>query len=229
MSLSPTPIAGPLPCRENPDRWFNRGSRTHALRACLGCPARRWCAGQALRERPSWGLWAGVWIDGDIDKVADYLTAIATAPTPAPTPRDADIRPTPLPLRPRVVPPPWSGGVRVGPRGGRTSVRAALLARSSGHCEIMVAGCGLSADLVGSRVGSLSTAEPDSPALAYVSCGCCAEALTGVDPRMARRLGYAGLTRVDAAVRPFLWRQARWVRFDMAGGMHEATAAADTA
>ena len=62
VSVSPAVAAesmNELPCQQDPDRWFDRADRTHALAACLACPVRSWCARQALRDRASWGMWAG--------------------------------------------------------------------------------------------------------------------------------------------------------------------------
>ncbi len=67
----------PLACQLEPDRWFDRTHRTYTLQQCLACPARRWCAEQALRYKPISGMWAGIWIDGQFDRAARYLRAIA--------------------------------------------------------------------------------------------------------------------------------------------------------
>ncbi|WP_353617002.1 WhiB family transcriptional regulator [Mycobacterium sp. ENV421] len=82
-----------MPCRAEPDRWFDRDDRRRALRGCLACPVRSWCAREALRSKACWGMWAGVWIDGEHNAAIDHLWDVAEAP------------PVPLPLRvPRSAP-----------------------------------------------------------------------------------------------------------------------------
>ncbi|WP_082994534.1 WhiB family transcriptional regulator [Mycobacterium sp. 1245801.1] len=79
------PPAKTLPCQRDPERWFNRRHRRDTLAACLNCPARPWCAQQALTWHACWGMWAGVWIDGQHTDAAPYLHAIA-ADHPLPHP-----------------------------------------------------------------------------------------------------------------------------------------------
>ncbi|WP_173008462.1 WhiB family transcriptional regulator [Mycolicibacterium sp. P1-18] len=198
-----------------PERWQNRRERTTALATCLQCPRRRWCAQEALRVHASWGMWAGVWIDGRLSPVEPLLRAIAADPpdlhyTPAatlPVAKTPDLR---LPL-PRRRPPRRPG-----------SVRAAILARSSGHCEVMRAGCILSADILVSRVRSLDAKGVPTPAAAFAACHDCA--LTVTDPAFEKesvQLGYVVVGADQAAATPFSWRATRWVRFDDCGRVHD--------
>ena len=135
------PAVGQLPCHLDPDRWFDRADRTHALAACLACPARSWCARQALSANASWGMWAGIWIDGNLADAAHYLRrSPRTAPPATPPPPAATHRIEP-PRQPVVIHPP-----------ANHSVAAVITARSSGHCEIIAPGCRLDLDTIASRI-----------------------------------------------------------------------------
>ncbi|WP_158021549.1 WhiB family transcriptional regulator [Mycolicibacterium chubuense] len=98
-----TSITEPLPCHLDPDQWFSLAHRTAALAACLACRLRRSCAQLAPDCRPSWGMWAGIWIDGRFAAAAPLLCAVAAAPPAAPQHR----RPSPPrpPSRPAASPP----------------------------------------------------------------------------------------------------------------------------
>jgi hypothetical protein len=220
----------PPPCRVEPDRWFDRAHRTHALSACLACPARRWCAREALRIEPSWGMWAGIWIDGRLADAVQYLQAIASdtpvaavapagaiPPTPPPPPEQHAVRgPMPQTCLTRSVP--------------RWSVASAVLARSSGQCEVMADGCRLIADARVSRMAGASADDAVSAAAVYASCARCAETVrTTVEPSRARRLGYLLDSPAHAPEVPFYWRGCRWVLLDGAGRLLEITPAAETA
>ena len=89
MTANPQPSAmpptAPPPCSTQPERWFHRAHRAHALVTCVQCPVRRWCAQEALLTKATWGLWAGIWIDGRLSEVAHYLDAIATDTPAIPT------------------------------------------------------------------------------------------------------------------------------------------------
>src|ERR1700712_5672769 len=126
-----TAPTAPLPCSAEPERWFDRAHRTHALSTCLECPVRRWCAQEALRARAPWGMWAGIWIDGTFGVVPDLLQPIAADATisrpnsgkPSVATQSEVKR---LPLR----------RLRTAPAVRPGSVNTAVVARSSGQCEI---------------------------------------------------------------------------------------------
>ena len=103
---SQSPAAAPLPCQRDPDRWFDRADRTDALATMPGLPRAQLVRAAGAARRASWGMWAGIWIDGRLADVAHYLQAIA-AGTPAP-PRAGRTRPRPLPRgrRPPAAQPP---------------------------------------------------------------------------------------------------------------------------
>lgn len=219
----PTPAAPP-PCDGQAERWLDRSDRTHALKTCLHCPIRRWCAQEALRVRASWGMWAGVWIDGQLSDVAAHLSAIAAdAPASAPSPPNppasstdsADGPTRPLPRS------TWTPPAR--------SARppALVLARSSGHCEVFGERCQLGADRQLSRVPGVPAARSSTPAAVYAACPTCAA--TVADPAHrddARRLGYLVESLGHAASAPFLWRGSRWVHFGSAGELRDLDTAA---
>jgi hypothetical protein len=132
----PSPLPAPAPCASSPERWMDRRDRAHALATYLQCPVRRWCAQEALRVQASWGMWAGVWIDGHLSPVAPLLRSVAT---PAALPHVTSVAALPaghVPVERRPLP------RRRAPR-RPGSPHTAVLVRSSGHCEVMRAGCGL--------------------------------------------------------------------------------------
>jgi len=219
-----TPPPGPnvLACQRDPERWFERRRHADALAGCRSCPARRGCAREALECRASWGLWAGVWIDGRHDDAAPHLRAIATgvlqlvarvATATEERPRAAERVPAPL-RRPAASPIP-------------ASARTAVLARSSGHCEILAEDCRLSFDRIVSRrtVRSESPAPPDL----FAACHRCAEMVAALDPNLSNRFGYVVDGHRDPAQVPFYWRQSRWVLLDRDGWLTELLDQAQTA
>lgn len=210
MSTVPSAATAPqaveqLACRLDPDRWFDRADRTHALAACLACPARSWCAREALSAKASWGMWAGIWIEGNLADVAHYLRAIAEDRPSATPPPPATIH--------RISPPPQPVVI---PRPANHSVAAAITARSSGHCEILALGCRLDLDTIASRIDS-SDELPDA-AGGYAVCRNCRAAVTRMEPQLRRRLGYVLDSQGAASSVPFYWRQSHWMRLDPAGG-----------
>jgi hypothetical protein len=224
-----TPVPNvPPPCRADPDRWFDRAHRTHALAACLQCPARRWCAREALRTEPSWGMWAGIWIDGKLADAVPYLHAIATD---APAFRSTPATTLATPPAPRTHhwerrPLPRTGFTRAGqPR----SIAATVLARSSGHCEVASERCHLTADTHLSRVADGSPRAASSAAEVVAACTSCAESMAALDRREARRLGYVIDSSPQAPNVPLYWRCARWVLLGRLGQLHDAGSAVDAA
>lgn len=219
----PQPVAA-LPCQNRPDQWFDPAARTASLRACLACTYRRRCAQQALQLQPTDGMWAGVWIDNNFDDAASLLTAIATTPDT----RSQQIRAEAndaakaSTVTPPASPPPPAPAAETHhlkarrPLTSPEAPRSLVLARSSGHCEVMAPGCALTAHHLTSR---LPDREIDSAAWLYAVCRPCAEVVQSLDAPIARRLGYI-LASADTADRaPFLWRQAHRVLFDSGGGL----------
>jgi hypothetical protein len=58
---------------------------------------------------------------------------------------------------------------------------------------------------------------PDA-ASGYAVCRSCQAAVTAMEPRLCRRLGYVVDSSAAAATVPFYWRQSHWMRLDPVGG-----------
>lgn len=215
----PPPQVGCLPCQLDPESWFDRHNRADALADCLRCPARRWCAREALECRASWGLWAGVWIDGRHDDAAPYLQAVVTDALPkvcahATSDREPQAC-TPL-RRPNAS--SQSG-----------SAAAAVLARSSGHCEVLAEGCHYVYERLVSRRSSMPSPEVSTPPDLFAACDSCADMAAALDSKLATRFGYVTDAHRDPAYVPFYWRRSRWVLLDHDGWLTEMLDEADTA
>lgn len=205
----PSPRDHRLACQGDPERWFDAHHRAHALQHCLACPQRAWCARQAL-DGASYGMWAGVWIDDNLDDVAERLRAIATPGGGTHQPADAECGPTPIAEPP---PPAWDTATSRLAQTGHTmrSVMAVILARSSGHCEVMTPSCRFTFDTAASRIPGHSAWEATDASTVYAVCRPCQEALAIADTRLIRRLGYLVDPPMQPAFTPLYWRRARWV------------------
>jgi hypothetical protein len=221
--------APPLPrsvpaCQRDPDRWFDPHDRVQALAGCLGCPVRSWCAREALSCNASWGMWAGVWIDENHDAAAPFLRAIENG-----DPAEADRR-RPVTGAATAPPSPRPAPLcRPAPSAPMRSVSAALLARSSGHCEVCAAGCRYGFDRAVSRRPAGASNESPSPAEVFAACQQCADTVAGLQPRLAAGSGYAVPPDRDPAAVPFHWRGARWVLLGRDGWLTEIGDHAQTA
>jgi hypothetical protein len=215
MSASPPPPPSTaLACQRDPERWFDRGHRRDALAQCLVCPARRWCAREALSWRAAWGMWAGVWIDGCHNSAAPYLKAIADEDYSV-VDRQPSIAGQTIEHRP---PPPLRRPSSARPS---CSARAALLARSCGHCEVFAEGCRYTFDRVMNRCPAQALSESSRPAQLFAACGTCADVVALLQPRLATRSGYLVAAGRDPASVPFLWRGSRWVLLGREGWLTE--------
>jgi hypothetical protein len=204
-----------LACQRDPDGWFDRRHRRAALAGCLVCPARRQCAREALTARATWGMWAGVWIDGRHHAAAPYLRAIAdddATPTRRRAPVIGAADHPPSPPAPLHRPPSAAG-----PAG---SASAALLARSCGHCEVFAEGCRYTFDRVVNRCPAAPTVNPGAAKL-FAACATCADVVARLAPQLAIRSGYLVAAGHDPASVPFLWRGSRWVLLDRHGWLTE--------
>ena len=225
-----------LPCQRDPERWFDRANRTDALANCLACPVRSWCAQSALAQEASWGMWAGIWIAGRLDDVAHYLRAIAATPDARPHRTQPAAATVPAPPPPqdatrRPIPGPTGPAPAAGPEptaADRLSVRAALMTRSSGHCEIMAPGCRYTSDKIVSRVPGLAVGDADDASVVYVICNPCEATLSHLDRQIAHRLGYL-VSQGRAAAARFYSRQWRWVQLEATGRLRDTEADADCA
>ena len=132
-------------------------------------------------------------------------------------------------------PQPRPGGARAAAQtaGARTparSVTAAVLARSSGHCEVFTASCRYTLDRLVSRCRmEPPQVESGSPAKLFAACMVCAEIVICLDPQLATRAGYVVDTGRDPASVPFHWRGSRWVLLDRDGWLTEMREDARTA
>lgn len=223
---TPPPAPRNLACQHDSERWFDRRHRRDALMHCLTCPARTWCAGQALQARASHGMWAGVWIDGSHNEAAHRLRAIANA-TPSPSDDGSQAASSTIPAPP--APPPPLPSRAATPIRAR-SARAAVLARSSGHCEVLGEHCRYTSDQMLTRRGDPTIPlETLSCAELFAACRACAEQLAALDPQSALRSGYLIASGRDPAEVPFQWRQTRWVLLDRHGRLSEVGSQARTA
>jgi hypothetical protein len=221
-STTPPLPTGWLACQQDPERWFDRSHHTDALAACLDCRARRWCAGEALRSRASFGLWAGIWIDERHEDAAPHLHAIADdgrpqrSPTePAAAPMGRSRAPTPL-RRPASI-------------AAQRSAAAAVLARSTGHCEVLAEGCGYTYEHLLNRHPKKGDPETFTAPGLFAACSSCADMIAASDPKLCAWLGYLIESHRDPAQVPFYWRGSRWVLFDPDGWLTETRDFADTA
>jgi hypothetical protein len=98
---------------------------------------------------------------------------------------------------------------------------AALLARSSGHCEVFAQGCRYSFDRVLDRCPAVGPTENPCPAQLFAACSACADILAHLEPQLATRSGYLVAAGRDPASVPFLWRGSRWVLLDRGGWLTE--------
>jgi hypothetical protein len=166
-----------------------------------------------------------VWIDGRHDDAVPYLQAIATTDPvrieqrppvgAAETPHQDPPAPAPL-HRPSASTPAHSAP-------------AAVLARSSGHCEVFTARCRYTFDRLVSRHLGQPAPEKPCPAALFAACVVCADIVAGLDPHLATRRGYVVDAGRDPAGVPFHWRGSRWVLLDRDGWLTEMGDQAQTA
>lgn len=213
--------AAPTPCREHPGDWMDPTRRALTRHQCLSCPSLRGCAAAARQSRPSYGMWAGVWIDGDFTRKQHLLGRPGCGPAPRPT------GPQPDPLPPRPPAPAVARGRRrrVGTlltAPPAPAVAALITARASGHCEIMAPACTYQQSAIFTRRRSAGGALA-SPADALAACRNCIELIEHTDLPTAFDLGYLVDRRTTTSSAAVLWRQQRWVYLDTRGHLHPAT------
>jgi hypothetical protein len=169
-------------------------------------------------------MWAGVWIEDRHSDAVPYLQAIAADEAGLIERRPGGAGATTGPEPPVPAPlsrPPASTPSRSAP--------AAVLARSSGHCEIFAQGCRYTFDRSVSRRCSQRATENPSPAELFAACGVCAETVASLSPQLAARLGYLVDAGRDPAAVPFHWRASRWVLLGRDGWLTELGEDAQTA
>jgi hypothetical protein len=168
-------------------------------------------------------MWAGIWIAERHDDAVPYLRVIAAGAAahtdhaaPATT-TNRDESPIPAPLRRP------STSVR------SCSAGAAVLVRSSGHCEVLTESCRYTCDRHISRCRSATGTETRSPAELFAACAPCAEIVAGMDRPRASRWGYVVDAGRDPASVPFRWRASRWVLLARDGWLTEISEDAQSA
>jgi hypothetical protein len=208
------------PCLQHPGDWFDPRRRTLTTRQCLSCPSLAGCAAAALHHRPSHGMWAGVWIDGDFADKQRLLTLTATSLTPSASPKPAapqPLSPTPprSPARPRPGHRHRVGTLAMAAAG--PAVAALITARSAGHCEVMAPGCTYQQCAIFSRRRRAHRSPLGSPADAIASCHNCVDLIEHTDLPTALDLGYVVDPRNCTSTTAMLWRQHRWSYLDTRG------------
>ena len=163
------------PCLQHPGDWFDPKRRTFTRQGCLNCPNLLQCSQSALRTQPSYGMWAGVWIDGDFPNKKHLLGAHARPAADAKTPDRQPITPPDTPSGRHGRP---GRRIRVGKlltTSPRPAIAAQITARASGHCEIMAPACTYSQAAIFSRRRRANPRPLASPADAIAACHNCIE------------------------------------------------------
>jgi hypothetical protein len=164
-------------------------------------------------------MWAGIWLDGTRDDESARLRVLAAHSTTA-VHLDSETRSVATEYAtPSRTPPPLAPTRPVRPG----SVTTAVLARSSGHCEIVADYCRFVADTHMSRLPVGSADWVPSAAALYAACNACCQVVRTATPSEARRRGYLVDSPAQLAKVPFHWRAARWVFFGQWGELHETS------
>ncbi|ASL12237.1 WhiB family transcriptional regulator (plasmid) [Mycobacterium europaeum] len=212
-------------CLQHPGDWFDAKRRTYTRQQCLNCPTLQPCTESALHRQPSYGMWAGVWIDGDFPAKRHLLGLPAQPP---PDTKSLDLQPV---TPPAAVP----AATRAARPGRRVRVRKLLIAapapaiaqqitaRASGHCEIMAPACTYEQAAIFSRRRRAHPHTLGSPADAIAACRNCIDLIEHTDIPTALDLGYLVDPRSTTSTTPMLWRQHRWVFLDTHGHLHDTT------
>lgn len=214
------------PCLQHPGDWSDPKRRALTARQCLSCPSLTGCAGAALRHRPSYGMWASIWIDGDFAAKQRLLTLAAAGLIPSTAPVAA-------PLLTPTSPPPHQPARRrrpgrrrpvgtLAPAAPAPAVAALITARSSGHCEVMAPGCTYQQHGIFSRRHHAAGTPLGSPADAIAACRNCVDLIEHTDLPTALDLGYVVDTRSPTSTTAMLWRHHRWSYLDTRGRLRPA-------
>ncbi|KEP38770.1 hypothetical protein MKSMC1_60600 [Mycobacterium kansasii] len=216
-------------CQQHPRDWFDPTRRTFTRQQCLQCPIRRECGQAALRDRPTYGMWAGVWISNDFETKQHLFLA--------PTPRAVSAKTTPPQPITRAAtttsaPSRRSRPAKVGTlliAAPPAAIAAQITARASGHCEIMAETCTHQQSAIFSRRRHTTAASAlASPADAIAACPNCIDLIEHTDLPTALDLGYLVDPRSCTSTAAMLWRQHRWVYLDTRGRIHDADAPSQT-
>jgi hypothetical protein len=212
---------GDTPCLHHPGDWFDPKRRTFTRQQCLNCPILRDCGQSARHHRPSHGMWAGIWIDGDFTDKQHLLPQTTHAPSTGPkhSHRQAITAPATT-----IGSPPHPGRrSRVGTlviAAPTPAIAAQITARASGNCEIMAPACTYQQGALFSRRRGAAPRPLSSPADAIAACPNCIELIEHTDTPTALDLGYIVDPRSCTSTTAMLWRQHRWVFLDTHGRIH---------
>lgn len=212
-----------VPCLQHPGDWFDPKRRAYTRQQCLNCPSLARCAQDVRAQPPTYGMWAGVWIDGDLP-AKKHLLGLPTASAVGPKP------PVPQPVTPADTPARGRG-----PRPGRPArvrklltatpepaIAAQITARASGHCEIMAPACTYNQAAIFCRRRRAHRCPLGSSADAIAACLNCIDLIEHTDIPTAHDLGYLVDLRSTTSTTPLFWRQHRWVLLDTHGRLHNA-------
>ncbi len=212
-----------VPCLKHPGDWFDPNRRTYTRQQCLNCPRLARCGAVARQQQPTYGMWAGVWIDGDLPAKTHLLglPARKAASTQSPVPQPIS---TPgVPAAGRSARPGRRARVRkllIATLEPATAAR--ITARASGHCEIMAPACTYTQAAIFSRRRRTHPCPLGSPADAIAACRNCIDLIEHTDIPTALDLGYIVDPRATTSTTPMFWRQHRWVFLDTHGRLHDA-------
>jgi hypothetical protein len=220
LAAPPIPIQSTdaTPCSQEPAAWSDPRRQAFTGRQCLRCPGRAQCAQSALDHQPSYGMWAGVWIDGDFSVKQRLLSAIAAAAA-EPDP-DTTQAITAAATPPSARPP--GRRTRVGAlltTAPPAAIAAHITARASGHCEIMAPACTYQQAVIFSRRrhAQRDTHQLRSAADGIAACRNCVDLIEHTDVPTVLDLGYLVDARTPTSITAMLWRQHRWVYLDTRG------------
>ena len=210
------------PCQRNPADWSNPKRRLFTRQQCLQCPQRSDCARSTLQSKPSYGMWAGIWISDDFTS-KQHLLLLDPPPPPNTDPAEhAAYAPAPVSRARR---PRGTRRIRVGRLLTATpppATAALITARASGHCEIMAPACTYQqAAIFSRRRRSVTARDLASPADGIAACHNCIDLIEHTDIPTAMDLGYLVDPRCTTSTTAVLWRQHRWVYLDTRGHIHD--------
>lgn len=227
-TISPGESTRLTPCQQNPADWCDPKRRSFTRQQCLQCPLRNQCARATLRSQPSYGMWAGIWINHDFTNKQHLLLA-DPLPTPPPTVDPTASAATPVTRAPRHRGP---RRIRVGTLLLATpapAIAALITARASGHCEVMAPACTYQqAAIFSRRRRTVTPRDLASPADGIAACHNCIDLIEHTDIPTAMDLGYLVDPRTTTSTTAMLWRQHRWAYLDTRGHIHDISAPALT-
>ncbi|WP_157897230.1 WhiB family transcriptional regulator [Mycobacteroides chelonae] len=215
-TVFPTPHR---PCRQRPDDWLDPRRAAAARARCLTCPALSTCRQEALRNEPTYGTYAGVWIDHDFPAKRHLL---CEAP-PQPLALIDVCTPAPVSATPRAPATTRKSRYFVGPLPAPTiaaAVAAQITARASAHCEIMAPACTFQQRAIYLRRRAPRRRVVATAADALATCANCLELIEHTDIPTALDLGYIVDPRTSTTTIPVFWRHRHWVYLDVHGSLH---------